>query len=196
MITGLPKVVVLTGPSGAGKSSVAALLKKKGYRLIEGDRIARALYAPNRPAAVRLRKAFGNSYFDGRGRLDRKRFGALFFGDPAARRRANAILYPLFISELRRRLKMAKGKVCLDMAVYFDAGAPDFGARVILVTAPFRVRRARLIARGVAPARASAQAKSLVFGPKERRLSDGIIHNRGSRAGLEGLTRRALLDKF
>jgi dephospho-CoA kinase len=66
------------------------------------------------------------------------------------------------------------------MPVYFSAGAPDFGGRVLLIDAPLALRVRRLLRRGMDVKRARAQANALKFGPAQRRKADEVIHNSGS----------------
>jgi dephospho-CoA kinase len=81
--------------------------------------------------------------------------------------------------EILRRLRDAK-KACVDMAVYFSAGAPRWGAKIILVDAPFKLRVERIQSRGASAPRARTQARALRFGSKERRVADAVLENRGS----------------
>ena len=176
------KVIIVTGPSGSGKSSLAGILARRGYRLVQGDQIARGLYAPSKPAFKVLRRAFGPGIIRS-GRVDRKELGRLVFSSPAALKKLNAILHPVLIREIRRRMKGA-AKAVVDMAVYFSAGAPDFGGALILVDAPLKTRVQRLKARGLELPRALSQARGLRFSPAQRRACDAVIVNQGTKAML------------
>lgn len=187
---GPKKVIILTGPSGSGKSTVARMLSRRGWSLIKGDEIARGLYAPGKPAFRRLRQLFGEGIVKS-GRIDRKALGAMVFSSPKALHRLNGVLHPLLIREIKARLRSLK-KACVDMAVYFAAGAADFGGPVVIVDAPLKARIARLKARGLSPERARTQARSLKFGKGERRRSQAILHNTGTQKMLKAELERAL----
>jgi dephospho-CoA kinase len=72
-----------------------------------------------------------------------------------------------------------------DVAVYFDAGAPDLGVPVVLLDAPVGLRFERLLTRGLSPKRARAQARALRFGPAERRRADAVLDGRQPKARLQ-----------
>jgi hypothetical protein len=59
-----------------------------------------------------------------------------------------------------------------DLAVYFDAGAPEFGLPIVLVEAPASLRRRRLRELGLPARRAGARAAALRFGAAERGRAD------------------------
>ena len=63
-------LIGLTGMSGAGKSTVAALLGKKGFRIIDCDALVHGLYEDARYARL-IEDAFGTAYVSG-GAVDRK----------------------------------------------------------------------------------------------------------------------------
>ena len=187
----LKKVIILTGPSGAGKSEAARLLARKGFRLLKGDEIARGLYAPGKPLARALFKAFGPEMFRG-ARLNRAKLGALVFSNPPALKRLNGLLHPALIRAIQKRL-VALPRAVVDMAVYFSAGAPSFGgAKVLLLDAPLKLRLARLAVRYGDAERARRQAGALKFGPRERGRCDAVIVNSGTRAALKRALDQAL----
>jgi hypothetical protein len=88
------------------------------------------------------------------------------------------LVYPAFLRALRAKLAKTGKPWVADVAVYFDAGAPDLGLPVVLVQTPITIRLARLKAAGVPAARAASRARSLRFGAAERRASDLILDGR------------------
>jgi dephospho-CoA kinase len=190
----LKKVIILTGPSGAGKSELARLLGRKGFRILKGDSIAKGFYKPGTPLMRALRSAFGPEIFD-RGRLLRPKLAALAFASPKSLKRLNALVHPALIREIRRRLAPAS-KAVVDMAVYFSAGAPRFGGKVLLIDAPRALREKRLVERGLSPAAAARQAAALKFSAGERARCAAVIVNSGSREALKRRLEAALSALF
>jgi len=79
--------VGLTGGIGSGKSTVADLLVGRGAVLIDADRIAREVVAPDGPAFGPLVDRFGPGILTPEGSLDRAALAAIVFPDPEALRR-------------------------------------------------------------------------------------------------------------
>ena len=63
-------LVVLTGGIATGKSSVAERLRQLGIEVIDTDRIAHQLTAPDGTALAALRTEFGDSIFNTDGTLN------------------------------------------------------------------------------------------------------------------------------
>lgn len=93
----------LTGGIGSGKSTVAAVLQKLGAAIVDADVIARELTAPGGPAIEALRREFGPQAIDAAGGLDRAWMRAQAFGDPAVRKRLEAIVHPQVRAETEHR---------------------------------------------------------------------------------------------
>ncbi len=93
----------LTGGIGSGKSSVAAVLQSLGAAIVDADVIARELTSLGGAAIDALRREFGPAAIDKDGGLDRTWMRAQAFGDPAARKRLEAIVHPLVRAETEHR---------------------------------------------------------------------------------------------
>lgn len=167
-----PLSFVLTGPSGAGKSSIAKAFAAKGWKVLDGDRLAKSLYRPGSRLLTSIRKAFGKSVILPSGALDTVRLGEIVFPSLAQRRRLNRLVYPVFLRAVRQTLKTGRKPWVVDMAVYFDAGAPDLKMPVVLLQAPLATRVRRLQANGVPAPRARARAQALRFSPAHRSQAD------------------------
>ena len=114
----------LTGGIGSGKSTVADLLVQHGALLVDTDAIARELTLPGGAAIDSIRTAFGATFIDPGGALDRPRMRELAFSDPTAKRRLEAILHPLIGSETERRFDAAANPVVVfDVPLLVESGA-------------------------------------------------------------------------
>jgi dephospho-CoA kinase len=176
----MPKLkgFILTGPSGAGKSSIARAFRAKAWRVLDGDAVAKSLYRPGSRLLTSIGKAFGKRVLRTDGSLDTVRLGEIVFPSLAQRRRLNRLVYPVFLRAVRKALAKRGGPWVVDMAVYFDAGAPDLGLPVVLLQAPLSERRRRLAALGIVPRRAMARARALKFGAPERAASGLCLDGR------------------
>jgi dephospho-CoA kinase len=117
--------------------------------------------------------------------LDRVRLGAQVFGNPAALKRLETILHPLvgeaqstFLA--RHRLKRA---VVLDVPLLFEKGGWQRCDLTVVVSAPARVQRARVLARpGMTRNKFAAILKTQLPDAEKRRRADVVIETgRGRR---------------
>lgn len=113
----------LTGGIGSGKSTVAAALAALGAAVVDTDAIARELTLPGGAAIEPLREAFGATFIDSDGALDRARMRALVFGDPSAKQRLEAILHPLIGRQTEARAVAAAATVTVfDVPLLVESG--------------------------------------------------------------------------
>lgn len=86
--------VGLTGGIGSGKSTVADRLATHGAVVVDADRIARQVVAPDGPAYEALLDRFGPGVLASDGTIDRPVLARLVFDDPQALADLNAITHP------------------------------------------------------------------------------------------------------
>ena len=98
-----PLRIGLTGGIGSGKSTVAAMLARRGARLVDTDAIARELTAAGGAAIEAIRAHFGPQAIDAAGALDRAWMRERAFGEPGARAALEALLHPRIRDEAERR---------------------------------------------------------------------------------------------
>jgi dephospho-CoA kinase len=160
----------LTGGIGAGKSLALSEFRRRGARAISLDEIARDVVAPGTPGRRGVMKAFGTA--------DRAELGRRVFASAAQRRRLEKILHPLILTEMRRRMKAAKGLSVVDVPLLFEAGlAREFDATV-LVTAPIGARIARVMKRDrLTRADVLRRMKAQWPQDKKRKLADVELAN-------------------
>src|SRR5579872_6774145 len=143
------KILGLTGGIGMGKSTAAALLTDLGVPVYDADRAVHALLAPGGAAVKAVVRAFPAAKA-GRG-VSRLKLGKLVFGKPGALKRLEAILHPLVRRQenafLRRMRARRAPLVVLDIPLLYETGGERRCDAVIVVSAPRRVQRARVMAR-------------------------------------------------
>jgi dephospho-CoA kinase len=175
---GSVSMVLLTGPSGSGKSTLAKRLAGAGWIHLDGDQLAKSLYKPGSGLMRSLVREFGTRILRPQGFLDAHALGEIVFSSPARLKTLNRLVHPRFLRALRseiRRARAAGRALVADVPVYFDLGAPALGMPVVVVTAPLKLRVARLRASGLSAARAARRARALRFGPAQRALADLVI---------------------
>ena len=98
-------VVGLTGGIGSGKSTVSRILQKKGYPLIDLDKISHEVI--EYPEVIeKLVKAFGEDILDENGKISRRKLGAVVFGNKEKLREINSIMHPVILAEMRRQVRL------------------------------------------------------------------------------------------
>jgi dephospho-CoA kinase len=184
-------IIGLTGSIGMGKSTVAAMFEAEGVPVFDADAAVRRLQGPGGRALAAIETAFpGTTHAAG---LDREKLGAQVFGNAVALRKLETILHPLvaeaqstFLGAHRR-----KRAVVLDVPLLFEKGGWQRCDIKIVVSAPFRVQRARVLARsGMTPSKFAGILKSQMPDRQKRALADIVIETgRGRRHTLLAVRR-------
>ena len=156
------KVIGLTGGIGSGKSTVARMLEELGAPVIHADLVGHEVYAPQSEGWRQVTEAFGAEILNRDHSVDRKKLGAIVFGDPAALKRLNAIVHPLIFDEVRRRVERhrAAGHECVvvEAAILIEANWLSLVDEVWLVVAsPTAVIQRVSSSRALTPAEVGAR---------------------------------------
>src|SRR3989344_5122368 len=112
-------IIGITGSVGSGKSTIARLFSKKGYKVIDADRMGHAVL--RMPSVKRkIRRVFGKEISSGK-EVSRSRLGRIVFSNPEKLRELNRITHSEIGKGIRKRLK-GKKDVVVDAAVLLEAG--------------------------------------------------------------------------
>ena len=119
-------VIGLTGGIGTGKSEVSRVLRALGAEVIDADRVGHEAYRPHSQAWVEVVAAFGEAVVQPSGEIDRKRLGAIVFGDSSAMQKLNSIMHPRMADLIRDRIAQFRGEgkevVVVEAALLVEAG--------------------------------------------------------------------------
>lgn len=177
-------ILGLTGSIGMGKSTTAALLRQAGAPVHDADAAVHALY---RGAAVApIEAAFPGVTREGA--VDRGLLAGRVLGDEAAMKRLEAIVHPLVAAQRDAFLAQARARrarvAALDIPLLFETGGERLVDAVVVVTAPFSVQKARVLARpGMTPERFEAiMARQIPDAVKRARAHFLIDTSRGVEA--------------
>ena len=190
-------LIGLTGMSGAGKSTVAALLGKKGFRIIDCDALVHSLYEDIRYLRL-VGDAFGAEYIRGNA-VDRKKLGALVFSDPEALKKLNETVSPFIMNAVTERIREARKEdisTVLDAPLLFEYGLEQYCDCVIGVTADTETAVRRLCGRdGRSEAEIRARLRSQHGESFFREHCDYILENNGDEQML-AVALNGILDKI
>ena len=91
------RLIGLTGPSGSGKSEAAAILRAKGFTVLDCDRLAREASAKGTAGLKAMIDAFGTEFLTEDGELNRRKLGAYVFADPKRVEKLNSVTHPYIL---------------------------------------------------------------------------------------------------
>lgn len=142
-------VIGLTGSIGMGKSTVAAMFAEEGVPVFDSDAAVHALYAPGGAAIAAVEKAFPGVLKSGA--IDRAALSARVVGNEAAMKALETLVHPLVAAAQRDFLEAARESgawcVVLDIPLLLESRRPRAIDKVVVVSAPADVQRARVLAR-------------------------------------------------
>ena len=148
-------VIGITGSIGMGKSTAAAMLQTLGVPVHCADAEVHELMADHKGQAYAAICAafpyfeYPQIYKDRQ--IDRKAFGKIIFNSDAARATLESILHPLVRCAadkfIRIQQKAGRAVVALDIPLLFETGADARVDVTMVVSAPYDVQRARVLAR-------------------------------------------------
>jgi dephospho-CoA kinase len=189
-------LVGLTGGIATGKSTVSGILRGLGCEIIDADLLAREVVEPGQPALAQIASEFGRDVVTASGALDRKRLGAIIFGDPECRRRLEAITHPAIRDRFLARLdELAEqgfvGIVVFDAAVMIESGNYKNVDRLVVVVTDDATQMARLHGRdGTAASENRRKIDSQMPLAEKAKLADYVIDNSGGRDATAEQVRR------
>ncbi len=188
-----PCILGLTGSIGMGKSTVAAMFAAEGVPVFDADAAVRAMQGRGGALIPQIEAAFpGSTDADG---VRRAYLGERVFGNAAALARLEAIIHPAVAAERQAFLleHAAAPMVLFDIPLLFERGGADQVDRIIVVSAPPEIQRARVLARdGMTPEK-FAQILALQMPDAEKRAkADHVIGTGTSLAETEAAVRRLI----
>lgn len=191
-------IIGLTGSIATGKSTVSAMLKAKGYPIVDADEIARLVVEPGNPVLAKIATAFGADILREDGTLDRGKLGARIFNNEADRLALNGIIHPAVRSEMIRQkeqwLENGANTVIMDIPLLFESKLQSYVDRIIVVSAKPEIQLERLIARNnLSEEEANARIASQLPVIEKEKDADAVIHNNGTLRDAENQLEAILL---
>jgi dephospho-CoA kinase len=189
-------LIGLTGIMGSGKSTVAALLRRRGFEVVDLDAAAKDSLS-RKETLEDIENAFGPGYVRaGRVDVERLRQAAFMSG---LLRVLEAIIHPRVREEVRRKIALLEEKgvpvVFIDHPLLFEVGFYRRLDKIVLVTAPMETIRERLRERGMEPGDIERRLSFQIPLEAKKKKADCIIDNSGTEDRLEAQI-DALIDKI
>ncbi|MGH3136689.1 MAG: dephospho-CoA kinase [Gaiellaceae bacterium] len=144
-----PLAVAITGGIGAGKSTALECFRRHGAATVSSDEIVHHLLATDPDVKRALVERLGEEILDADAAPDRERIAVRVFKDPDALDFLEKLLHPLVSREYmawRAQLGALADPpaVCVtEVPLLFEVGAEERFDKVVVITAPSKLREAR-----------------------------------------------------
>lgn len=181
------KIIGLTGGIASGKSTVSSYLQAKGATIIDADKIAHELIAPNGALWLAYIGHFGRKFLREDNTLDTRAIGAVVFESPAEKKWIDGVAHPLIKSAVKCAIEAARSRgervVILDVPLLFESDWDKMCSRTCLVYVGKKLQLERLMERnGYPEAEAMARIAAQMPMCAKRALADYIVDNSGELA--------------
>lgn len=178
----------ITGNIAAGKSTVEELLIKKGYKVLDTDKVAHNLLLEESVKA-QIIQAFQNYDIMENGELSRPKLGKIIFSDEKDRKTLESILHPLIKEGIRQFFNGVNKRediVFVSVPLLFEAKFDDLFDKIILVYADDEIRLQRLIQRNDLTEELAKNRLGIQMSQdKKKPLAAYILFNNGTLEDLE-----------
>lgn len=195
-------IIGLTGSIGMGKSTVAKMFTEEGAPAFDSDAAVHALYAKGGKAVPAVEAEFPGVARDGA--IDRSLLSPRVVDNPVALKRLEQIVHP-FVREAQVDFAEAQRSagaryVVFDIPLLFETNGSDLVDKIVVVSAPEEVQRARVLARpGMSQEKFESLLAKQMPDAEKRARADFVIDTGGSlddtraqvRAVLDGLDKQA-----
>ena len=166
----------LTGSIGMGKSTTAKIFADAGVPVHDSDETVHRLYSGK--AAPLVEAAFPGTVVAGS--VDRTELARRVLGNAAALKTLETIVHPLVRADAEAFLAKHRAAgaplVVLDIPLLFETGGRNRVDKVVVVTAPAGIQRARVMARpGMSEEKLAAILAKQVPDAEKRRQADFVI---------------------
>jgi len=141
-------VVGLTGGSGTGKSTACDFFRKRGYIIVDSDKIARKVCEKGEKCFDDIVDAFGTSVLNEDGTLDRAKLGGIVFSNKEKLELLNQITHKYIIQKNMEIIKNnPDANIVLDAPLLFEAGLDKVCHEIICVLSDIKKRAERIMER-------------------------------------------------
>ena len=185
--------LALTGSIGMGKSTVAEMFRAAGIPVFDADATVRRLQGQGGILVGWIEERFPGTTRDGA--VDRDVLAERVVTDPAELAALEAIVHPAVHHERTRFIVENSDAPALlfDIPLLFETGGADAFDKVIVVSAPADVQRARVLARpGMTEAKLDSILTRQMPDSEKRARADFVVDTSGELSTTEAQVRDIL----
>lgn len=175
----------LTGGIGSGKSMVSNILLASKIKVIDADIVSRQVLEIYPEILDKVRREFGEGYFDWRGEFRRKEFGNHIFRFPKLRIKYENIIIPYIKKEINEAFDRYDNNgekvVVLDAPTLIENKMHEEMDYIILVYADTNTQIQRIKARDkISQVNAISRINSQMSLEEKKKYANIIIDNNGN----------------
>ena len=179
------RVIGLTGGIGSGKSTVSQVLAVMGAMVIDADTVGHQAYQPGTETWKDVVAAFGEGVVAADGSIDRKKLGAIVFGETGALERLNWIVHPRMYDMMAEQIEEYRRQgvkvVVLDAAILIEANWTPLVDEVWLTVASESTVVQRVKERtGLPEEQIRSRIRSQLSNEERKKHASVVINNDGS----------------
>jgi dephospho-CoA kinase len=170
--------IALTGSIGMGKSTVARMFERAGVPVFDADSVVRQLQAPGGPLVEKIGAIFPGCVRSGT--LDRDCLAEIVLADKARLAELERIVHPAVREARESFVREHQGSPALlfEIPLLFETGGEGEFDKVVVVSAPPEVQRARVLERpGMTASRLDSILARQMPDAEKRARADIVIDN-------------------
>jgi len=177
-----PYCIGLTGNIATGKTTVGRMLAMLGAELIDADRVAHRVMAPDGAAYEGVVRTFGPHILASDGTIDRRKLGALVFADPAALRRLEELVHPAVTALIRAQIYRSPAPVVVIEAIkLLESDLAPLCDEIWVTTCPEELQLERLMTtRGLSREEAELRIRAQPSQEEKLAVADVVIDTSGT----------------
>jgi dephospho-CoA kinase len=185
--------IALTGSIGMGKSTVAGMFERAGIPVFDADAVVRSLQGPGGALVERIGERFPGAVTGGI--LDRQRLADLALDDPEQLAALEKIVHPAVRDARQAFIDRYRDAPALlfDIPLLFETGGEKAFDKIVVVSAPAEVQRARVLARaGMTEEKLDSILARQMPDDQKRARADFVIDTGGDLSTTEAQVRHIL----
>ena len=185
--------IALTGSIGMGKSTVARMFEAAGLPVFDADAVVRQLQGPGGALVERIGELFPGTVRCGT--LDRDCLAQIVLEDPAKLAALEAVVHPAVRDWREAFVDKNAGAPALmfEIPLLFETGSEKDFDKIVVVSAPPEVQRARVLERqGMTAGKFHSILKRQTPDEEKRRRADFVIDTGGDLSTTEAQVRDIL----
>jgi dephospho-CoA kinase len=172
-------IIGLTGAIGAGKSTLAEGFRQRGIPVHCADAYVHHLLKKDPEVMDSVRTLWPEVIVEGK--IDRQRLGDRVFSSPSDLAKLEALLYPKLAKDQKKFLEENNVRkssfVVLDVPLLFEVGLDVYCDFVVLASAPFSMRKERVLRReGMTSHQFSLRERLQMHNETRKKKADAIVY--------------------